>query len=227
MNKLSTAALVALAACSSAQPRPEPVAQPAPAPAVAAPAPTPVVDDGFRLEYRPQAEGRTLVEVTEPAGADVIIWDAGTQVAHDKAPVSVDAAADKYYRVEVRLPSGEMKEKKVAAHSGQIASVRVEVAAAAGPQAMAVPAFRGLIQQVDESPGDQAKMAVLKTALAYNWITTKMAIIVLDHITYRQSKLDIVPLLRDRILDRESSYLLVNHFTYREDKAKVQELLLH
>ena len=36
-----------------------------------------------------------------------------------------------------------------------------------------------------------------------------------------------VPLLKDRILDRENAFWLYQHFTYREDKAKVQEILEH
>lgn len=216
----------ALAACSSAPPRPE-EKPPAPTPPPA-PAPLPTVDDGFRIDYRPQAEGKTLLEVVEPAGAEVIVWDAGTQLAHDKAPLAVDAASDKYYRVDVRLPSGSVKEKKVQARSGQVASVRLVVAADAGPQPMSREAFHGLVKQVDQqSGGDVGKMALLKTALAYNWITSAMAGVLLEHIVYRQSKLDVLPLLRDRILDRENAYLLIEHYVYREDKAKAQEVLAH
>jgi hypothetical protein len=219
--------LAALAACSHTPPQPEPQHVNAPPPEPAAPpAPAAVVDDGFRVEYRPQAEGRTLLEVVEPAGAEVQVWDAGTQIARDSAPLSVEAAADKFYRVDVRLPSGAVKEKKIAARAGQIASVRLAVAADPGPQPMDRGAFKGLVRQLDMQAGDQAKMALLKTALAYNWITCAMAGVLLEHIVYRQSKLDAVPMLRDRILDRQNSYLLIDHFTYREDKAKVQELLL-
>ena len=217
-----------LAACSGAQPRPQVVEKPAPPPPPATVAkPIENADDGFRVEYRPQAEGRSLIEVVEPAGAEETIWDAGTQVARDKAPLSVESTADKYYRVELRLASGAVKEKKIAAHAGQIASVKVIVTAGAGPQPMARDAFKGLVHQVDLQGGDVGKMALLKTALAYNWITSAMAGVLLEHIVYRQSKLEALPMLRDRILDRENSYLLIDHFTYREDKAKVQEMLLH
>jgi hypothetical protein len=215
------------AACSGAPPRPQVEDKPAPPPPPVEARPSAAVDDGFRVEYRPQAEGRSLVEVVEPAGADVIVWDAGTQVARDKAPLSIESTPDKYYRIELRLPSGAVKEKKIAARAGQIASVRVIVAADAGPQPMARDAFKGLVHQVDLQGSDVAKMALLKTALAYNWITSAMAGVLLEHIVYRQSKLDVLPMLRDRILDRENSYMLIDHFVYREDKAKVQEMLLH
>ena len=85
--------------------------------------------------------------------------------------------------------------------------------------------FRALVQQVDQTAGDAAKIGLLKSALGYNWITTAMAGVLLDHLTYRQSKLDAVPMLRDRMLDRQNGYQLLDHFTYREDKERVQQLL--
>ena len=223
----AAAALLALTACHSAAPRPEPKVEAPPAP-VAQPAPVaaPTVDDGFRIEYRQQAEGRTLIEVVDPAGAEVQAYDGGAQVARDKAPMSFAAAADKWYRLEVRLPSGLVREKKIAARAGQVTSIRLAVAQDAGPQPMDRGKFRALVQQVDETAGDPAKIALLKAALGYNWITAAMAGVLLDHLTYRQSKLDAVPMLRDRMLDKENGYNILDHFTYREDKEKVQQLLL-
>ena len=42
-----------------------------------------------------------------------------------------------------------------------------------------------------------------------------------------ENKLAAVPVLKDRILDRENAFWLYQHFTYRDDKAKVQEILEH
>ena len=66
---------------------------------------------------------------------------------------------------------------------------------------------------------------MLKVALQTNFITTAMAGVLLEHLTYRQNKLDAVPLMKAKIVDKQNQYLLIDHFTYREDKAKVQELL--
>ena len=65
------------------------------------------------------------------------------------------------------------------------------------------------------------------SAAAKQWFTSAMAGVVIDHIVYRESKLAAVPILKDRILDRENAFWLYQHFTYREDKAKVQEILEH
>ena len=99
-------------------------------------------------------------------------------------------------------------------------------AADLGPQPMERGKFRAFVQRIDETAGDAGKLALLKTALAYNWITSAMAGVLLDHLTYRQSKLDAMPILGDRILDKENAYNILDHFTYREDKEKVQQLLL-
>jgi hypothetical protein len=222
---VALAAAVSAACSSGPQPMPESKPQPPPPAQVESRPVSGPVDDGFRVDYRPQAEGRTLVEVVEPAGAEVQAWDAGTQIARDKAPLSFDAVGDKWYRVEVRLPSGGLREKKVAARAGHVASVRLTVAQDQGPQPMDRGQFKALLQQLDQTAGDAGKLALLKTALAYNWLSSAMAAVLIDHMVYRQSKLDAVPLIRDRILDKQNAYRMLDHFTYREDKEKVQQLL--
>ena len=232
-NAIAFALLAGASACSHReQPVPtlarDPQTAAGPAAAETRPVAGPVAsaDDGMRVEYRAQSDGRTLLEVIEPQGADVIAYDGGTQVAHDRAPMSFEAQGDKYYRLEVRLASGAVMEKKLAARAGMVGSLRVVVAGDAGPPPMSRSAFKDLVNSIDREAGDVAKLALLKTAAAYNWFTTAMAGVLLEHIVYRESKLDAVPLLKDRILDRQNSYRLIEHFTYREDKAKVQELLL-
>ena len=68
---------------------------------------------------------------------------------------------------------------------------------------------------------------VLGQGAAHQWFTAAMAGVIIDHVVHRENKLAAVPLLKDRILDRENSFWLYQHFTYREDKARVQELLEH
>lgn len=86
--------------------------------------------------------------------------------------------------------------------------------------------FHRLLNMVDQEAGDKAKLALVETAAASNWLTAAQAGALLEHIVYRQSKLDAVPLIKSRILDKKNEYLLIEHFTYREDKVKVQEMLL-
>jgi hypothetical protein len=85
--------------------------------------------------------------------------------------------------------------------------------------------FKRLIDAIDREPGDAAKLAVLKTAAANSFFTTAMAGVLLEHIVHRESKLGVIPIVKDRILDKQNAYTLYQHFTYREDKAKVQEML--
>jgi len=129
--------------------------------------------------------------------------------------------------VSARLPSGAQRETKVQARAGQVASVHFAEAAPQGPQPMSREAFKDFVHNVDMEAGDEAKLRLIHSAAANQWFTAAMAGVLIDHIVHRENKLAAVPLLKDRILDRENAFWLYQHFTYREDKAKVQEMLEH
>ena len=179
------------------------------------------------VEYRPQSEGKTLLEVASPAGARVDVHEGQALLGRDVAPMAVRAEADHWYVVAARLPTGELRETKVQTRAGQIASVHFATAAPQGPQAMSHDGFTDFVHGVDAEAGDEAKLRLLKSAAAREWFTAAMAGVLIDHIVHRENKLLAVPLLKDRILDRENAFWLYQHFTYRDDKAKVQEMLEH
>ena len=187
------------------------------------PQPTVIIEDGMRLEYRPH--GRTVIEVTEPEGTQVQAFDGPALVAADTAPVAFDALPDHYYRMVFQLPSGGMREKKVQARAGELLNVRVSEGK--GPQAMNDKDFRTLRTALDREAGDAAKLAVMRTAAANAFFTTAQAGQLIDRLVYRDDKLAAVPILKDRILDKQNAWQLYQHFTYREDKMKVQEMLEH
>jgi|SRR5437868_4796178 len=227
------AATFLLAACAGpqvvpenpaeAQPQPQPPPEKAPPEVRPPPQPTVIVEDGMRLEYRPH--GRTVIEVTEPEGMQVQVFDGPALVAADTVPVAFDALPDHYYRMVFQLPSGALREKKLQAHAGELLSVRVMESK--GPQAMSDREFRTLRSALDREAGDAAKLAVLRTAASSAFFTTAQAGQLIDRLVYRDDKLAAVPLLKDRILDKQNAWQLYQHFTYREDKMKVQEILEH
>jgi len=198
-------------------PRPPRVAQPAPEPP-----PVVIVEDGVRLEYRAH-EGRTVVEVTEPEGTQVQAFDGSALVADDTVPLAFDAQPDHYYRLVARFPSGAVRDKKVQARAGRLLSVRLQEAKE--PQAMSDKEFRALRATLEHEHGDTARLGVLRTAASTAYFTTAQAASLIDRLSYREDKLAAVPILKDRILDRENAWQLYQHFTYREDKMKVQEML--
>lgn len=202
--------------------------KPAPAPAPAAEVhPAPVVEEDAAVEYRPQTEGRTLLEVASPSGARVDVREGQALTGRDVAPMTVKAEADHWYVVAARLPSGDLRETKVQARAGQIAVVRFAQAAPQGPQAMSHEAFKDFVHSVDLEAGDEAKLRLIKAAAAHQWFTAAMAGVLIDHVVHRENKVAAVPLLKDRILDRENAFWIYTHFTYRDDKEKVQEMLEH
>jgi hypothetical protein len=198
----------------------------APAPAAEA-RPAVISDDVVAVEYRPQSEGKTLLEVSSPPGARVDVREGQALVGRDVAPMTVRAEADHWYVIAARLPTGELRESKVQARAGQVAVVHFAVAAPKGPQAMSREAFKGFLHALDVEAGDEAKLRLLQSAAAHEWFTAAMAGVLIDHVVHRENKLAAVPLLKERILDRENAFWLYQHFTHREDKAKVQEMLEH
>ena len=217
--------LAVAAACAApvqqAKPTPAPAPQPEPLP------PARVVEQSATVQYRAQAEGKSLVEVAAPAGARVDVREGQALLGRDVAPMTVSAEPDHWYVVEARLPSGTVRETKVQARAGQVASVHFDDTAPAGPQAMSRDAFKDFLHSLDIEAGDEAKLGLLRSAAAHEWFTSAMAGVLIDHVVHRDNKLAAVPILKDRILDKENAFWLYQHFTYREDKAKVQEMLEH
>ena len=228
MNRVALLSALALVACTTpaarTRPDPTPAAEPPPRPAEQV-IPKPVVEDGFIIEYRPQAEGRSLLEIAKPKDAQVEIYEGGKLLSRDSAPTSARVEADEWYRVHVRLPSGMEVDRKVQALHGLVASLRFTDVAPQGPAAISHEEFSRLVGALDREVGDAAKLSVLKTAAARAYFTTAMAGVLIDHLVYRENKIEAVPILKDRILDKQNAYTLYQHFTYREDKAKVQEML--
>lgn len=218
--------LLVLLCCACAARAPETRA-PSPPPPPAEVRPAPVLEENVAVEYRPQSEGKTLLEVASPAGARVDVHEGQALLGRDLAPMAVRAEADHWYVVSARLPAGELRETKVQARAGQIASVHFATAAPQGPQAMSHDGFKDFLHGLDAEAGDEAKLRLIKSAAAHEWFTAAMAGVLIEHIVHRENKLLAVPLLKDRILDRENAFWLYQHFTYREDKAKVQEMLEH
>src|SRR3954471_23255219 len=204
-----------LAACACAAPVQQTKKETSPQPAVITPAP--VIEENVAVEYRPQSEGKTLLEIAGPAGARVDVREGQALAGRDVAPMTVNAEGDHWYMVAARLPSGDARETKVQARAGQIASVRFATPVPKGPEPMSREAFKSFTHNLDMEAGDEAKLRLLKSAASHEWFTAAMAGVLIDHIVHRDNKLLAVPILKDRILDRENAFWLYQHFTYRED----------
>jgi hypothetical protein len=166
-----------------------------------------------------------VIEVTDPVGAEVEVDEGGRALVAESAPMSFEAVADHFYRVAIRLPGG-LRDKKVAARAGQVTTVQLVTGAETGPRPMLVEDFKKLIAMIDRSTGgDVGRLALVKTAAADNWFSSAMVAMLIDHLVYRQTKLDAVPVLKDRLVDRKNAFRILDKFTYREDKAAVEQAL--
>jgi hypothetical protein len=229
MRRLAALTLLAASACThlGREQAQEPSPAKEPAPLVVAPVVVPktVVEEGYMIEYRPQVEGRSLIEVAKPRDTLVEIFDGPKLLVKDTAPTAARVDADSWYRVHVRLPSGLEVDRKIQAVHGVVASLRFTDVLPTGPTVMTGDDFRKFLHALDTQAGDEAKLALLKTAAASNYFTSAMVGEILDHVMHRESKIASIPILKGRILDKQNAWSLYQHFTYREDKARVQELL--
>src|SRR4051812_29744757 len=196
----AAAAAMVAAGCATTPQQPPPKPKDV---AVNEPAPAPVGEENVAVEYRPQSEGKTLLEVLSPSGARVDVHEGQALVGRDVAPMTVNAQADHWYVVGARLPSGAVRETKVQARAGQVASVHFAEALPQGPQAMSREAFKDFVHNVDIEAGDEAKLRLIGTASKNQWFTAAMAGVLIDHVVHRENKLAAVPVLQDRILDLE------------------------
>ena len=128
MNRLPL--LLLCLACATGGPQ---TRTPTPPPPAAEVRPAPVLEENVAVEYRPQSEGKTLLEVASPAGARVDVHEGQALVGRDLAPMTVRAEADHWYVVSARLPAGDLRETKVQARAGEIATVHFATAAPQGP----------------------------------------------------------------------------------------------
>src|SRR3989442_10048734 len=190
--------LVCAAACRG--PAREARKNPTPPASAATAVPPPLGGDEVAVEYRAQTEGQALIEIAAPAGARVDVREGQALIGRDTAPMAIKAEADHWYMVAAPPPSGAAREAKVHARAGQVASLRF-VDVPQGPQAMSREAFKGFLQALDEEPGDQAKLNLLRSAAARQWFTAAMTGVLIDHIVYRENKLAAGPILNEPILD--------------------------
>src|SRR6267378_7628996 len=165
-------ALVLLCAAGCGGPAQETRKDPAPPPAPAAVVVQTPAADEVAVEYRAQAEGQSLIEVAGPAGARVDVREGQALIGRDTAPMAVKALADHWYAVSARLPSGTAREARVQARAAQIASLRFVDLAPQGPQPMSREAFKAFLQAVDEEPGDEAKLNLIRGAASHQWFTS-------------------------------------------------------
>src|SRR5689334_15361162 len=119
MKRSLLALAIAAAACSGPAQEARKESAPAPGSAVAAVQP-PVISDEVSVDYRPQSEGQSLIEVASPVGARVDVREGQALVGRDTAPMTVRTQPDHWYAIAARLPSGAAREAKIQARSGQV-----------------------------------------------------------------------------------------------------------
>jgi hypothetical protein len=190
--------------------------------------------DGYRLAYRTSEDGYTVLEVLEPEGVRVDIWDGTFSVASDDAPMSFHAKSNQWYRVVLTSPNGQSWERKIQAKGGMRGSLRVvapvyrsavAVAAAPSTQALSEGDFERLKSAIEAESFSKQKLDVLRTAARASWFTVHQVGELVDLFSFGNDKVESVAAVAGRIVDRGSAFELYEHFTFSSDKEKVKAVL--
>ncbi|GEJ58652.1 DUF4476 domain-containing protein [Anaeromyxobacter diazotrophicus] len=239
MKWIAAVALAATALTAWAQPAPELPGftrprelgpEPRPAPAYPAPAPAPA-RAALSIDYAQHPQGATLVAVRAPDGTPCRIADERGLVAEGGAPLTVRAHPGALYRVEILPPGRPPLTGEVAASAGQVATTWAAVPLlpappppVAGPAPMDPDAFDGLLQSLGRGP-EVRQLERVRAAARRNYFLVNQVLDLLDAFTFGSSKLRVLELTRDRILDREHERRILERFSFPPERERARQLL--
>jgi hypothetical protein len=194
--------------------------------------------NGYKLVYKTNSGGYTVMEVVEPRGASCEVYDGETLVAREDIPMSVNAQSDRWYRFIVRMPNGAVWEKKLATKRGMTGSlflhggggrVTVNTAPPPPPQPVAYGMsdsdFEGLKGAIENASFSKDKIGVLRTAAGSAAFTAHQVGELIDLYSFSKDKLDALGIVRGKIVDRQNNFHILEHFTFSSDKQKAQGML--
>jgi len=196
-------------------------------------------ENGYKIRYETNDEGKTLLRVLAPEGGHVEVFDGSNSVASEDIPMSFKGRADVFYRYVVRWPNGATFEKKFAAKSGMTMSLWVG-APNMEPQQMVVvehrveaPAqvgmpdgdFQSLKEAIKGESFSEEKLGVLKTAAGSHMFSADQVGQLIDLYDFSKDKLGALDAVKNRIADRNNNFKIISHFDFSGDKQAAQKLL--
>jgi hypothetical protein len=201
-------------------------------------------EDGYRIRYESHPQGKTLIKLLAPEGAQVEVWEGSKKIASDDIPTMVNAQADTFYRIIIRA-GGAVWEKKLPTKAGMTLSlwvaapsgggtvvVRPEPAPApapapapVGPYAMSGSDFEALKAAIEEEGFGDDKLGVLSTAAGSAWFSCDQVGQLVDLFSFSDEKLKALSLVKDKIVDRNNTFKIFSHFTFSDDKKRAQAML--
>ena len=218
MKRIAAVALAAAAVSVSAQ-TPAP---PYPPPAPARPA--------LGVDYAPHPQAATLVSVRAPEGTPCRIADERGLVAEGGAPLTVRAHPGALYRVEIRPAGRPPLSGEVAASAGQVASAWAPLALppprpVARPEPMDPDAFDDLLQALGRGGPEGQLLERVRSAARRNYFVVEQVLDLLDAFTFGNSRVKVVEVTHERILDREHEGRILDRFTFPPERERVQRIL--
>jgi hypothetical protein len=89
---------------------------------------------------------------------------------------------------------------------------------------MAAPSFKKLLAAVDAESFESDKMGVISTAAAHHYFSVAQVGRILDALTFDSDKVKALTVLRGRIIDPESGFLLSSRFDFASSRKQAMAM---
>lgn len=204
-------------------------------------------EDGYKLRYESQSDGRTKLQVLAPEGARVEIWDGQTKLADEDIPVSVSARPDAFHRIIIHGRNGEIWEKKLSTKQGSLMSLwvaapnpvqqvtmRTEIRHEPPPPppppapmqvGMGDSDFAALKEAISGESFSSDQLNVLRSAASRARFSADQVGEIIDIFPHSSDKLEALSVVKNKIEDRNNNFKIFKHFTFSSDKEKAQGML--
>ena len=200
-----------------------------------------VSGNGYSLNYKTHAKGKSYIKILSPEGATVRIFLRQRVVVTDKIPFSFKAKGDSFYTVEITL-NGQKWSKKIEVKDGMVAILQVSALSSAtvttrvdhrpppkkqhhkkSRQAMSNARFRTLLAAIEDESFDKGQLNILRDAMQHGWVTSNQVGQIIDIFSFAGSKVKAGTICYPRVVDKGNFYTVYGHLTFSSSKDELRK----
>jgi len=175
-------------------------------------------------------EGRTIIKVLEPEGAQVEIYSETSKRPIHKAeiPTQYNYASPGFYKIIVYNDKGKW-EKKIELKRGYetilyVKSLKsIEKPKEEVKRPMSPSSFRELMNSLKNEFSSSGKLNILKEAARGNYFTSEQVVDILSVFDVEKDKLDAAKMLYPRVIDKNNFFKVYAVFKFQADKEELRE----
>ena len=200
-----------------------------------------VSGNGYSLNYKMHAKGKSYIKVLSPEGATARIFLRQKVVVTDKIPFSFKAQGDSFYTVEITA-HGQKWSRKIEVKDGMIAILRVSALNSTtvtttvehhqsqqkqhhqqSSQAMSNARFKSLLAAIKNESFDKDQLNILRDAMQQGWVTSNQVGQIIDIFSFAGSKVQAGTICYPRVVDKGNFYTVYSHLTFSSSKDELRK----